>query len=211
MYSYELTERGKIIIAIVIVLLLLVVPSIVLAVNAWNNATPPEEPPRTTVPEQGETPAITDRPLPDSSGLEPDDTSEVDDSEPAPIDPPQVPDEDLEEPDEIPESGFVSLDRTRGTMKFTFSPDHQESLDTDTISALADFVTSPRNTARAQISIETPSLSNEDSVIFRAAITEALAQHGVKTDNLVYTSYGSTAYERTFEVMLSFQQPTNRK
>jgi len=212
MYSYELTERGKIIIAVIIVLLLLVVPSIVLAVNAWSNtAPPPEEPPRTSIPEQDETPAIIE-PLPDGSGFDPTPPPETNGEDPdyiEPIpDPEKEPDED---PDEEPEFGLMSVDRSAGTMQFTFSPDQQASLDTETLSAIGEFVASPRNRSNTQIVVEIPHLSNEDSPVFISALTEAFAQHGISQDKLTYVPYGSTAYERVFEVKLSYRQATNQK
>ena len=213
MYSYELTERGKIIIAIIIVVLVFLLPSVIFAVKAINSTPPPiDDPPHAAAPEPGDTPVITDRPLPDGSGLDPIDPPETDEKDDEPYEPPVEPEEVPEEqPEEVPEFGFVDLDRTRGTMKFTFSPGHQIALDEDTISALADFVTSPRNTARAHISIETPSLTSEDSTIFQAALTEALAQHGVRRDKLVFNANSSSTYERAFDVILSFQQPTSGK
>jgi len=220
MYSYELTERGKIIIAIIIVILVFVLPSVILAINAWSNTAPPiEEPPRSEAPGTNDTPAISNGPLPDGSGFDPneppeDNGDEQDSTEPPeePVDPPsEEPVEPEEEQEEVPEFGFVDLNQARGIMKFTFSPDHQVALDEDTISALADFVTSPRNTARAYISIETPTLSNEDSAIFKTALTDALTQHGVRANQLVFNANSSSAYERAFDVILSFQQPTSGK
>jgi len=223
MYSYELTERGKIIIAIIIVVLVFVLPSVILAINAWSNAAPPiEDPPRSEAPGPDDTPAISNGPLPDGSGFDPAPPPENNDDEQDPYDPPEdpvdpsseepvEPIEPEEQPEEVPEIGFVDLDRARGTMKFTFSPDHQIALDEDTISALAEFVTSPRNTARAHISIETPSLSNDDSAIFRAAIADAFSEHGVRSDKLVFNANSSTTYERAFDVIISFQQPTSGK
>jgi len=222
MYSYELTERGKIIIAIIIVILVFVLPSVILAINAWSNTAPPiDDPPRSEAPGTNDTPAISNGPLPDGSGFDPIDPPEVDDNEQDPYDPPEEQDdppyeepvEPVEplEPEESPEFGFVNLNRARGTMQFTFSPEHQVALDEDTISALADFITSPRNTARAHISVETPSLSTEDSAIFRSAITDALTQHGVNANSLVFNANSASAYEGAFEVILSFQQPASGK
>jgi len=223
MYSYELTERGKIIIAIIVVVLLFLLPSVIFAVKALNSAPPPiDEPPQSAAPDPGESPAISDGPLPDGSGFDPTPPPDEKDDGQDPYDPteesvdtpseePVEPVEPEEQQEEVPEFGFVDLDVARGTMKFTFSPDHQIALDEDTISAIADFVTSPRNTARAHISIETPSLLNEDSAIFQTALTDALTQHGVRRDKLVFNANSSSTYDRAFDVILYFQQPASGK
>jgi hypothetical protein len=204
LYNYELTERGKIIIAIVLVLLLLVLPSTILAVRAWNTSPPPpvDDPSHTTDPEPGDDlPEISNGPLPDGSGLNPLDPPEQE--------PPQAGNEEHDY--DPPEFGPIDLNLPDGTMLFLFSPEVQEVLDSETISMLSEFVTSPKNTADAQIIAEIPALPEEEASMLIAAINDAFALYGVSHEDLSYVVYQSNEDERSHEVKLSFVLAANRK
>ena len=204
MRGYDLTERGKIIIAIILVTLLLIIPAAVLAIIAWSSSPPPDDPPRTVVP--GEPPPdISNTPLPEGSGVDPEDPPKPGDGEQGSFDPPVDP------PDDPPEFGPVGLDTEAGTMSFLYAPDMQNALDADTISMMGEFVTSPKNTDDSQITVELPQLSQAETSSLISAITDAFAQYSVDHNDITYKQSASDSGERIFEVHLSFTRTTNLK
>ena len=204
MRSYDLTERGKIIIAVILVTLIFVIPAIVLAAKAWNSSPPPDDPPQTSVPEDLP-PDISNTPLPEGSGVDPPDPPPSGNGEQGSYDPPVDP------PEEPQEFGPVGLDKTAGTMSFLYAPDLQSSLDADTISMMGDFITSPRNTDDSQITVELPQLSENETTELISAITDAFAQHSIAQNDISYIVTSSTPDDHIFEVYLSFTQATNLK
>jgi len=228
--SYELTERGKIIIAVILVILLLVLPSTILAIKAWaGTAPPPDDPPVTAAPlpatPDDDLPEIPE-PLPDGSGsdpLEPEDDptdvpadDEADDPadypavEPVEQDPPQSDDGEAGSygpPAEQQEFGPVSLDISKGTMVFLFSPALQDTLDSETTAMLGEFITSPKNKTDTQILVEMPALSQEDTTKVVSTVTKAFALYEVARKDLVFKTLQTKANEGPFEVMLSFYDP----
>jgi len=211
--GYEVTERGKITAAIVIVLLLFIIPAIIITAFAWSNpAHSPENPPQINDPD----PIINNTPLPDGSGFNPDDPAENGYGEqgeynpppetPAPPEPSPTPspEEIPAPPDQPQETGPVSINRSAGTMSFMFSPEKQDALDADTVSMIADFITSPRNTSNSQVSAEIPVLSNSDTSVLKSAITEAFAEHGISQSRISFATYQSDSSNNSFEVKLSF-------
>jgi len=209
MQNYELTERGKIIIAVIIAVLLLVLSVAILAV--WNSSPPAEDPPQAYAPEPEpeESPTISDRPLPDGSGLDPLEPEGDVDDEPGVSEPPE--ETQPETPAEPLEIGPISLDRQEGVMYFAFSPELQDSLDDDTVAMLGEFISSPKNTGNIQIAIEMPNLPDDERATLVKALSDALAQHSNKQYDFVYITYRSGAENRTFEVRLSFLTVSNRK
>jgi len=227
--SYELTERGKIIIAVILVILLLV-PSTILAIKARaGTAPPPDDPPVTAVP----LPATPDddlpenpEPLPDGSGSDPleheDDPTDdpADDVVDDPTDDPagQPTDQDLPQgdngeagssdtPGEQQEFGPVSLDVSKGTMVFIFSPDLQDTLDPETTAMLGEFITSPKNKADSRILVEMPGLSQEDTTTVVSAVTMAFTRYDVARKDLVFITLPTEAKGGSFEIMMSFYDP----
>jgi len=73
------TERGKITVAIIVVLLLFIIPAIVITAIAWGSQQPPELPPQISNPDEND-PTISDGPLPDGSGFNPEDSDDPDPS-----------------------------------------------------------------------------------------------------------------------------------
>jgi len=209
MRGYEFTERGKIIIAVLIVILIFVIPSLILAVNAWNNSPPPVEPTRSIAPDPDDIPVISDRPLPSGSGFNPPELSETGNGEQGSFDPP------IEHPDDESykesEFGPVNIDSTAGTMSFRFNPDLQNTLDADTTAMLGEFITSPRNTSGAQIAVEMPNLPEEDLSVLIAAVKGAFAVHDIDLEKLAFVNHQSGADERSFEVRLVLFTETYRK
>jgi len=228
--SYELTERGKIIIAVVLVILLLVLPSTILAIKAWaGTVPPPDDPPVTAEPlpaTPNDDPPENSEPLPNGSGSSPhepeDDPTDApaddeadgptDDSAGQPMDhdPPQSDDGEAgssDPTDEQQEFGPVSLDISRGTMVFIFSPDLQDTLDPETTAMLGEFITSPKNKTDTQILVEMPSLSQEDTTTVISAVTNAFTRYDVTRKDLVFITLQTEVKEGSFEVMLSFYAP----
>jgi len=210
--SYELTERGKIVIAIILVLIFLVLPSTILAVRAWSGPPPPpDDSPGTAEPlpdpPDDESPDISE-PLPNGSGFNPHDPPDEESHEEGNG---NGASDDYDPPCELPEFGPVSLNITEGTMIFAFSPDLQDSLDDDTFLMLEKFLKSPRNLPDAQILVEMPSLSNDDTTILISAINDAFLDHGISLQDLVYLKTQEEPDERFFEVKLSFYIPPSQK
>ena len=204
MRKYDLTERGKIIIAVILVTLIFVIPAIILAAKAWNSSPPPEDPPKTEVPADPP-PVISNTPLPEGSGVDPNYPQQPGNGEQGSFDPP------VEPPDEPDPFGPVDIDVSAGTMSFLYSPDLQNTLDADTISMLGEFITSPQNTADSQINVELPQLSGEEASELITAITDAFTQHNVAQDDIKYVVSSSVPEDNIFEIFLSFTQITNSK
>jgi len=239
--GYEVTERGKITVAVIIVMLLFIIPAIIITAFAWSS------PPLREVPngdQNGNDPIISNTPLPtDGGGLNADDppgngngeqgaynpppetpepspepTDDPDETDPDGIDTDEPDPDDPAEPTPTPAPsdppgqpadgsqnfGPVSMSRSAGTMLFRFSPEHQDALDADTVSMLGDFITSPKNTSDAQISVEIPRLSTADTTALKTAITDAFAEHGVAESKISFSSYNTGSVGNTFDVKLSF-------
>jgi len=213
MNGYKFTDRGKIIVVIIIVILLFIVPSAVMAVRAWSAppSPPPEEPPQSgeTIPgsQDDAPPDISDRPLPNGSGLDPIQPPENSrgNVEAGSVDPTPEPSEDQ------PENGPIELNLSAGTMLFAFAPRLQTSLDAATTTMLGEFLTSPRNTSNAQILVEMPELSDADTTTLISAVLEAFAQHGVSQESLVFLRDQTVVSDRYIEVRLSFYIDPSRK
>jgi len=202
--GYEITERGKIVIAVIIAIPLFII-AITLAVIAWNNTqSPPDDPPSHSESHQPEEdPEISDKPLPDGSGFtphEPPEPDETEHGEQGEFDP------DLSEdpPDEIPDISPVSVDLSAGTMLFWFSPDDRDSLSDSTVDKIGEFLTSPKNTSESQIVIEMPKLPDDELSELISAVTDAFAKHGISHENLAYATYSIDPSDESFEINLYF-------
>jgi len=212
MSGYKLTDRGKIIVVVIVVILLFIVPSAVMAVRAWS-APPPqrEEPPQSgeVIPDSQDdaSPDISDRPLPNGSGLDPIQPPESGrgNGEAGSVDPTPEPSEDQSE------NGPIELNLSAGTMRFVFAPRLQTSLDAATTTLLAEFLTSPRNTSSAQILVEMPELSEADTTTLISAVLDAFAQHGVSQESIVFLKDQTVVSDRYVEVKLSFYIDPSRK
>ena len=210
LYQYELTERGKIVIAVVLVLLLLVLPSAYLFIKTV--ATHSGEPIETPEPGTSETlppganeppPVISESPPPNGGGF-----SQTDDTRPNDVNGVNDPDENnpqngLDEP-HLPDLGPSGGNPGEGTLSFFFSPDRQSGLDAETSSMLDEFISSPINTPDSLIAVELPQLSFEDESVVISAVISAFAERGVPENRLSFFSLSSEAVEGVFEIYLSF-------
>ena len=184
MHSYELTERGKIIVAVILVFLFFVLPAVFLAVKAWvQPAEPPGQqdgnasgvkPPAIveTVP-----PEISKSPPPNGGGFNPPDvftpeTSSGNGREP-------------EEQDARP-PGQPSVDPAEGRLSFYFSPDTQTTLGVEIIPMLTTFLDSPKNTPDSLIAVELPPLPAGDMDKIIDAVINAFAALGVEAQRLQF-------------------------
>ena len=209
MSNYELTERGKVIIAIILALLVFVIPSTILVVLAWDRPPPPpDDPPATAEPlpiPANDIPTNSDRPLPDGSGFSPDEKPENDVSQLDPSDSP------LDTPCELPEYEPASVDLSEGTMVFLFWPDLQKPLDDEILLMIGEFLTSPKNTDTSVILAEIPLISDDETTTLIAALTDAFAGHGVTLRKLAFAVYQSDTVEPFFKVTMSFIEDMNLK
>ena len=214
MRGYELTDRGKVVIAVILVILIFVIPATILAVRAWASSTPPPEDPRQTaepIPLPADAPPeISNGPLPNGSGFNPLDPSNQDPSQDI-NDETDLPDPPQDPPLSEPEHRPAELNLAEGTMLFIFAPDEQDTLDDQVASMLGEFLTSPHNTLKAKIAVEMPNISEEDTSALISALSDAFAQHGVTQEKLVYAKNQTEPVERFFEVKLSYYLDPNEK
>jgi hypothetical protein len=115
------------------------------------------------------------------------------------------------EPVEEPEPGPIDINVADGTMSFLFAPEMQDSIDTETVSMMGDFLKSPVNTRTSRIIARIPNLDEDDTAVVVDAITAAFAQHGVSQNRLSYVVYPSGTASNVFEISFSFERITNQK
>jgi hypothetical protein len=208
MYRYELTERGKIVIALMLVLLLLLIPSAILLCTAIasqppkpletqgsgapesESPTPPPAPPPTITP----TPVITESPPPSGGDFNHGEDAAGDDNN------------ETEEhtPSKPPELCYNDDSITEGIFSFVFFPDGQDLLYDRTLSMLYEFINSPQNTDDSSIAIEIPKLLAGDMDKLRHALNSAFTGLGISEQRLVYVTNSSPIADGAFKVSLSF-------
>ena len=240
MKGYEFTERGKIAIAVIIAILMITL-AVILAVRFLNGTPPLDNQPQASESGTADSPTdISNTPLPDGSGVDSNDPTNENgehgsfdpqeelsedpeeptlDSSPEPADSAQEPSEEPPEdeqtqenpPGRQPATGSASINRSLGTMSFSFSPSGQDSLDSDTVAMLEDFIASPRNTASSQIVIEIPQLSGNETSTIKSVVIDAFAKQGVAQSSLEFITYRSSSTDGSHDVRLSFSYPSNRK
>jgi len=219
MQKYELTERGKIAIAVVLVILLLSL-AVVLAIRAWNGSSPFENNGFYTVDPDPDDQSISDGPGQngdgDSSGTD-DPSGDGNTGEKAPDDDPG------DDPDGTSDGSSgnisgnpsetepVSFNQTAGTLSFSFSPGTQDSLDENVIAKIGDFIASPKNTSGAKIQIEIPQLSSAETTVIKNAVAEAFSGQGVALDNLAWITYRATTSSSFYSIKFSFIQTSSSK
>ena len=207
MNKYEITERGKIIIAVIVVAILIVLSIIVISISSCSGTSPPADPPQAYDPTPGDDdPTISNTPLPTpGSGFDP--------ITPTP-EPTPTPDPATPPPggngngngygDNYPEFGPVGLNLTEGTMLFIFAPSVQETLDEETVSMLKEFLTSPKNTPEAKVQVEMPNLQEDDTEHLLLAVASAFSNYNVNVNEIVYVKNATEVDGSSFEVSLSF-------
>lgn len=220
MRGYELTDRGKIIIAVLLVILVLVIPSVIISINAWVRDSPQDESPDTTeaTPQPIEDPsdgiAEPQLPPPDGglsvvgeqdneepvNGYEADDA--IEEGNGASADTSDSSSDDTQH--DLQERGVVGLNVAEGTMAFIFFPGAQTELDEETASLLGEFLASPRNTVNSRIMVELPQLSEEDRLSVINAVISELTGHGVSISDIVFFTTDEVFEGISFEIHLSF-------
>lgn len=221
MDGYELTERGKIVVAVILVLLLLFLPAALLVYTAMadqstgssgdvnNNAyvTPPN------TAGDPSPPVISESPPPGTNGG----GSDSEDPDPTETDPPDVVDPgepdptDEPSPEPPPSAGPARVDPVRGTLSFVFSPELHSSLDAETSHMLDDFLTSPRNTFDSTIAVEIPRLSIDVSQRFVNVIADAFAERNIERNRIAYITDPSVPLsDGSFRVNFSYIDRGNK-
>jgi len=208
--GYELTERGKIIIAVALVFLLLVIPSAIIAFRTMSQPSEPSGDQGLSTPEQLP-PIVSEEPPPDESGAYPPQSPDPQDPHQPPEQPEDIPPESQTRPEPPteqlpPEYGPTGGDPSQGTLSFLFSPDLQDDLDDETMSMLSEFLQSPRNTPDSQILVELPQLERETMEKIVIAVNSALASYGVSVQRVAVVIDPNELPQGAFEVHLSFQQ-----
>ena len=213
MEGYELTERGKVVIAIVLVLLLLLIPSAILTLKAMANQ-PAQPAASDKSPEASEAlhpplivitpPIITESPPPNGGGFSPMDVLPTDVFPPDLL--PPGGNAAAETPGSAmpPQSSHPSVNPTDGTLSFSFSPTQQDALDSETLSVLDVFLSSPKNTRDSAIIVEMPALSSGLTDRFMSAVISAFAEHGVAEQRLAFATVSSSAPDEPFIVNIYF-------
>jgi type IV pilus biogenesis protein CpaD/CtpE len=92
-------------------------------------------------------------------------------------------------------------------MAFIYFPGTQNALDTETASAIGEFLASPRNTENARVVVQFPRLAEGDRLNIVNAILHELTERGVARQDIVFFTIDADADENSFEVNLSFQVP----
>jgi len=211
MRGYEFTERGKFII-VFLSIALLIIPAAVITFRAWDSS----QSPLSNDPDNQIVQPMPNDPPPDVNGNEPTDPPGDGNGEQGsfnPPDEPDMPDEPDEpiDPDRPPEVGFIDINLTAGTMQFMFAPELQNALDTDTVSMLGEFLSSPRNTSDSKILIEVPALPANQTANLTSAITDAFSQYGVQQRDLTFEAYQSDSDYSSFVIVLTFIQTSGPK
>jgi len=213
MDGYELTERGKIVIALILVLLLLLVPAAILAYKTMENV--PSHPngnndsgASAAVPPpfiESSSPGNIDSPPPSGGGF----------SNPPDVLSPGISSPDVSFPGgngspggqnsaAPPQSGQVSVNPSEGTLSFSFSQTGQNALDSETISALDAFLSSPKNTQDAIIVVEIPALSDTGAEKLTNAVVSAFVMKGLKEQRLAFVTTPVKTDAESFEVNLYY-------
>jgi len=186
MKGYEITKRGLAIV-IILIIALIALPVSVISVRALSGP-PGDDTPVIQVPspEPGDEPGSESGNGPGGEPGEeptPEPTPEAT-PEPTPEPTPEATPEPTPEPDDEPEPGPVDINVDAGTMSFMFSPELQDSIDTETVSMMRDFLRSPENTSRSIIVARIPNVDGENTNIIVEAIIHAFAQYGVSQNRL---------------------------
>ena len=210
MHSYELSERGKIVIAVLIMLLLFML-SIILMIKAFANqsalpadiqepapgtaalGTPlpaPVEPP----------PAISGNPPQNSIDIRsPDISPQANSSATVEEAPPNVQDHTT-----LPSSGPTGGNPSAGTLSFLFSPDYQNALDSETMSLLVDLLSSPSSSLNSTIAVETSMLPDNYTQKLMTAVISAFSEHEIPEQRITHVPQPSETAGETIEVNLYF-------
>ena len=223
--DYELTERGKIGMAIIIAVFLFVIPAVTFMYIAWNGGPSNTDSPQISVAapdnndgQQAEQPDDNEDSHLDNNQY-PDDPTEGDNdtNDQESLYPPQNDDEYFDDTNnDVTEdqrnssstNGAVSINVNEGTMRFWFSPSSQDYIDANITSLIGDFLESPQNTSSSEIVVEIPNLSDSERQSLISIVTDAFAEHGVAQRDLSFAPYLLNSNVGVFEIRLHFSEPT---
>ena len=212
MNNYELTERGKVAIAIIFAVLLFVIPAIFFIYHAWNGE-PPNYNPQivAATPDATNQNDVLNSDYPDVLPEHPDEADNNGETNAeVPEDPPHYENDyngtdDIQaQPEDPSVNGAARINIDEGTMRFWFSPEAQESIDSDVVSLMGDFLQSPQNTASSEIVVEIPSLTDEERESLESVITAAFAEHNVSQNDLSFAPYLLNENVGVFEIRMHF-------
>ena len=237
-YKYELTERGKIMVAGLIVLIMLILSGLLVVMAMANNSAPPANTPEqeeeilstqtiaptptptntpTQTPTQTPTPSATPSPSempPPITDNPPPNGGGFAESSDSPTGDNGEPNEDIEPDDQDtpppPVYGPIGGNPSDGTLSFLFSPDHQTELDDETKSLLEELLNSPKNTHNNTIVVETSQLSGDYSNMLMAAIVRAFATREIPEERIAHVTRPLETSDEVIEVSLYFVT-TNEK
>jgi hypothetical protein len=221
MKGYEFTKRGLVII-VILVIALIVLPISVISVRALSGTpddnnpgiltpSPDPDPDPNLDPSLDPNPEPSPDPSPEPSPDPSPEPSPDPSPEPSPDPSPEPSPEPSPSPDDEPEPGPVDINVTAGTLSFMFSPQSQDSIDTETVSMIRDFLNSPVNTSGSRIVAGIPNLEENETVIIIDAIIGAFAQYGVSQNRLTYVTYPAGTSKNIFEISFSFERVANQK
>ena len=236
MKSYELTERGKIVVAVIIVLLLLTLSGILMIKAGANRALRNSlEKPLTTAqsPPATETDHPTkDSPPPNGGGFNPPDITDPshganteDPNDPNMIDDltdngSEFGEEDLQENvnglneikngHEEPNSDLTGAKISSGVFTFSLSPDNQYELDNETKLMLEKFMGLRDDAPRSKIAVETSITSDAGLSKLLSVIKLALAEYGISEKQIVHIMLPITALEDRIEVKMYYVTSSNK-
>ena len=208
--GFELTERGKITLAVLIVIPILIL-SIILAVitlSRKTNEPPPDTSKQPQIPEM----IVTQPEPPDNGGFPPPEETEQPGEEPnEPTEPvEEEPDDDDPESTPVIAIGNPTVNLTAGRFSFFFSMNNQTSLDRQTSTLLDTFLTSPKNVPDSKIAIETPKLSTDDTKSFISIMTSALGERNIESQRIVHIIDPDIPLSEHIEVVLYYIEGNNK-
>jgi len=202
MYGYELTERGKIMVAIILVLLLLLIPSAILLYTAMSNETAPPTPNQST--QSSGAPASSISETPPYNGTESPPPTGGGFNQPGDLPNDGSVNPGGQYPTSPPGLGQPYVDPSEGTLSFFFSPGLQNTIDMETSSMLGIFLSSSKNVPDSQITVEIPPLSAEHAEKTKSAIVSAFAALGIREQRLTFRTIQDEEASDPFRVNLSF-------
>lgn len=226
MNKFEMTERGKIVIAIILVTVLLVIPTIIIliSVSSCSRAdqlgiqmafVQPDEllddellltEESTPLPDIG----IVFSPTSINTGTQGASVqkAETDPEDSTAITPSSTQSGTGNENDEVEaEPGPTGLNIGEGTMSFLFFPDEQSAFDAATLTSFREFLTSSKNTSDSLIRVQVPNISDADEQIFMSALLSAFSANNLSESRLLLVKSSSRITESHFEASLSYTVP----
>jgi len=180
--GYELTGRGKFLVAVLIIVILLTILAFTPIFRGLSRNTPPDDSPH-------------------------DQDIHQNDATPAPV----APERDSETDScDVPASQNGSnddsavIDIDAGILTFQFSPASQKTLSDSTLSMIGELAKSQKYTADSMFTVEIPQLSDDDDAVrLTTAIIEAFTSFDVPLGDIILFIYKAESGAATFEIKIS--------